>query len=154
MIQRRVLATVLGGALVLTPLVADAQVTQPVQLWAASALPTLQASSSTPVAGQQAQQDRALGGLVAIIVGLGLVGTGALLAATSNASSEVCVTDPFLGRQCASVSARSNGQLVSGIAMAGGGAVLIWWGAKQRSQSPSLIFSVGRGASITYRRSW
>lgn len=115
-------------------------------------------SSRTGVVAQQTpSSDRATLGLVKMIVGLGLVGSGALLAATSGYSSDICIVEPFLGRTCANISARNSSQLVSGIGAAGAGAFLVWWGAKDRQvpASPSVVsVGVGNGIRVTYGRRW
>jgi hypothetical protein len=106
---------------------------------------------------QSPSSDKATVGLVKMVIGLGLVAGGALVAATSNYSSDVCITEPFAGRICSNISARNNGQLISGLGAAGAGAVLIWWGAKDRkaANNPSLVtVAVSNGVRIRYERTW
>jgi hypothetical protein len=118
---------------------------------------TVEFSNREVTLQQPGGSDRATVGLIKMVIGLGLLGGGAVLAATSGSSSDVCINDPILGRYCTNISVRNNSQLVSGIGLSGAGGLLIWWGAQDRrvSTSPSLIgISVANGVRVTYQRRW
>lgn len=106
------------------------------------------------------KQQKMRSGLYKLIAGGALVTVGALLAATSGAHAEICVNEPFLGRVCSTVDARSDGQLWGGVGVAGAGGVLLWLGAKDRSDAAALpsrtvsFVPSRRGLRFVYTQIW
>lgn len=81
-------------------------------------------------ASPQAESDSSL---YMLIGGLGIAGVGAIIAATSGESATLTYDDPYFGQTSTlTASTRSTGQLVAGIAMMGGGAVLAIFGITER----------------------
>jgi len=83
-------------------------------------------TTAAPKSSPQAEGDSSL---YMLIGGLGIAGVGAIIAATSGESATVTYDDPYYGQTSTiTASTRSTGQLVAGLAMMGGGAVLAIFG--------------------------
>jgi hypothetical protein len=99
---------------------------------------TNQSSPSAPNAKSDAHRT----GTIKLWSGIGAMALGAIVAAGS--STTATTTVPAAGIS-ASSTIRSNGQLVLGLAMLGGGGYLAWDGAKQRKANrPNIGLALGR----------
>lgn len=98
---------------------------------AAAEIVTEKANVPLILARQEPTEAQKRAGLWKIVGGIGLASTGGLLAVTSETSG--LVQGIPLGSAPVEVSARSTGQLVAGLAMIGGGALLAVFGFKDRN---------------------
>ncbi len=105
---------------------------------------------------QSAKEAKHKSGMTKMWVGLGLIVIGGSMAATSHESASTSVA----GVGKIEASATSTGQLIAGLAIAGGGAYLLYDGLNERTeadQMPSTRFVVAantHGVGGFIRRSW
>lgn len=108
------------------------------------------AQQSTP------KQAKHQSGTTKMWIGLGLVVVGGSMAATSHQSASTSVA----GVGTFEASATNTGQLIVGLAMAGGGGYLLWNGLNERKEAdnmPSTRFFVATGKKTLsgfIRRTW
>lgn len=103
-----------------------------------------------PAAAQA--EDWTTGRLVKILVGGGAVAVGAAVAAKSSQSTTV---SSVVGTSESSSFSKS--QLITGLAVAGTGGIILWDGLRSHSTSPSTQIGVSAGAQtrgVFIRRVW
>ena len=103
-----------------------------------------------PAAAQA--EDWSTGRLVKVLVGGGAIAVGAAVAAKS---SESTTTSTVVGTSESSTFSKS--QLITGLAVAGTGGIILWDGLRTRSTSPSTQIGVTAGRQsrgLFIRRVW
>jgi hypothetical protein len=103
-------------------------------------------------AAAQAEEDWSTGRLVKVIVGAGAVAVGVAVAAKS---SQTTTVTSVAGTSENSTFSKS--QLITGLAVAGTGGIILWDGIRSHSNSPSTQFGVSAGSqsrSVFIRRVW
>jgi hypothetical protein len=123
---------------------------------AAGVVSVLLFSSPAFAQGSKEKEAKHKSGTTKMWVGLGLVVIGGSMAATSHQSASTSVAG--LGK--IEASATSTGQLIAGLAIAGGGAYLLYDGLKERSEADKMsgtrVFVVTgtHGIGGFVRRTW